>query len=1017
MEIKFDVYFKKNLGTLCKDNEVDLDGKEAYVNIDLNLVDRLEVNYSVGGTKYTDEVIMKDIEAKEILIPFKSDVVKKGLNEFEVVAYMKNGDIKVSQTYTYNIEKSIGEGKQTGSGGSSDGHTHNNLNVLNSITQAKVSEWNNKADVNHAHSNYANAIHSHNDYASKIHTHSTSEIEGLGNVNIDLSDYYTKEETYNRIEIDNKIANMGTGGSVDLSNYYTKTETDEVANSKADINHIHSDYANLSHAHSEYANVAHSHNEYANRIHTHNVSEIEGIETNRGYSISSVYKKICNPFEKTYIKLIGDSVTFGTGGTGSEETGLPIGNNQGNSNTLNATCWANMFIRNIDYNFGRWQKVSFGNEHIEKNNSYCANYKYGDFVINNNHNDWVCKFNFYGEGIKIGYNANAYSGSFNICIDGVDNIVDATEGIGDLEVYIDNLELSEHEVVIKSVMKSGNYATTLKYIKVKKELRVKNHGKGSMTSNYIFNEGVIEEDDDVLIVMFGLNHVYINDGEINIYNSYAKLFEEHSDKSIIIMTPNPYKNTGYKTELQNIELAIIDVCNRYNIEYISNYDFVLNYISENNKQFSDIYIDACHPNDAGHKLIYNNIINKLGVPLSSSAFSPLIELSNCNENNLIYSVRTINNISKHEISSDNGSTYVEFNPIWDKTSKNIYRYNNIGIGEYKLRVTDSCGLSNTIDIVIESSNLIPITGISLDKTSVTVNVGSKDAITANLIPVNTTQKNIVWETNNELVASVSSGVITGNSEGECIVTARSLSNHNICADCVVTVKKSNVSVESVSLNITSHSLRVDEILQLNATILPSEATNKNVSWLSSNDTVATVVDGLVTAKSDGNCIITVTTQDGNKTATCNISVETEQGGNVSKPTNPVTDAVFHDTLIDSNNMIYELIDTTLYDYLGIKKITVDEGTRYKAHFTLFDSTLTDINKLYFDTFPSWQFSNCKSFVSKVKNALINNITNVEYVSDEITCATIGEINNAFCFGFANTNSGEKIKAQFYLEKI
>lgn len=146
MEIKFDVYFKKNLGTLCKDNEVDLDGKEAYINLDLSLVDRLEVNYSVGGTKYTDEVTIKDIDNKEILIPFKSDVVKKGLNEFEVVAYMKNGDVKVSQTYTYNIEKGIGEGKQSGSGESSNGHTHNNLTVLNTITQAKVNEWNNKSD-------------------------------------------------------------------------------------------------------------------------------------------------------------------------------------------------------------------------------------------------------------------------------------------------------------------------------------------------------------------------------------------------------------------------------------------------------------------------------------------------------------------------------------------------------------------------------------------------------------------------------------------------------------------------------------------------------------------------------------------------------------------------------------------------------------------------------------------------------------------------------------------------------
>ena len=67
---------------------------------------------------YTDEVIMKDIESKEILIPFKSDVVKKGLNEFEIVAYMKNGDIKTSQTYTYNIDEAIGEGVVSGGSGS-----------------------------------------------------------------------------------------------------------------------------------------------------------------------------------------------------------------------------------------------------------------------------------------------------------------------------------------------------------------------------------------------------------------------------------------------------------------------------------------------------------------------------------------------------------------------------------------------------------------------------------------------------------------------------------------------------------------------------------------------------------------------------------------------------------------------------------------------------------------------------------------------------------------------------------
>ena len=144
MEIRFDVYFKKNLGTLFKNNEVDLDGIPAHTNLDLNLVDRLEANYKVGVQKYTDSIGMVDIEERVIQIPFKSDVVKVGLNEFEIVAYMLNGDIKTSQTYTYNIDEAIGEGVV--SGGSGDGHSHTNLTILNSITQTKINEWNNKAE-------------------------------------------------------------------------------------------------------------------------------------------------------------------------------------------------------------------------------------------------------------------------------------------------------------------------------------------------------------------------------------------------------------------------------------------------------------------------------------------------------------------------------------------------------------------------------------------------------------------------------------------------------------------------------------------------------------------------------------------------------------------------------------------------------------------------------------------------------------------------------------------------------
>lgn len=83
---------------------------------------------------------------------------------------------------------------------------------------------------------------------------------------IDLSDYYTKSETYNKTEIDSKIANMGAGGSVDLSNYYTKSETDEAMNDKANKVHTHNEYLTElpTHTHSEYLKElpSHEHEQY-----------------------------------------------------------------------------------------------------------------------------------------------------------------------------------------------------------------------------------------------------------------------------------------------------------------------------------------------------------------------------------------------------------------------------------------------------------------------------------------------------------------------------------------------------------------------------------------------------------------------------------------------------------------------------------------------------------------------------------------------------------------------------------
>ena len=96
------------------------------------------------------------------------------------------------------------------------------------------------------------------------------------------------------------------------------------------------------------------------------------------------------------------------------------------------------------------------------------------------------------------------------------------------------------------------------------------------------------------------------------------------------------------------------------------------------------------------------------------------------------------------------------------------------------------------------------------------------------------------------------------------------------ATCQVTVNAKVYNVESVSLDKTNITLTEGDSETLTATVSPSNATNKNVIWKSSNTSVATVNNGKVTAIKAGTATITVTTDDGGKTATCQVTVEAKE---------------------------------------------------------------------------------------------------------------------------------------------
>lgn len=169
---------------------------------------------------------------------------------------------------------------------------------------------------------------------------------------------------------------------------------------------------------------------------------------------------------------------------------------------------------------------------------------------------------------------------------------------------------------------------------------------------------------------------------------------------------------------------------------------------------------------------------------------------------------------------------------------------------------------------------VAATSISLNKTSDSLtSIGSTDTLTASISPTGATDKNVNWTSSNNAVATVdNTGKITAVSAGSATITAQS-EDGNYTATCTVTVTSSKINVSSISLNKTTDTLNVGISDALSATISPSNATDKNISWTSSNSAVATVDStGKITGVNAGSATVTALSEDGSKTQTCSVTV-------------------------------------------------------------------------------------------------------------------------------------------------
>ena len=164
---------------------------------------------------------------------------------------------------------------------------------------------------------------------------------------------------------------------------------------------------------------------------------------------------------------------------------------------------------------------------------------------------------------------------------------------------------------------------------------------------------------------------------------------------------------------------------------------------------------------------------------------------------------------------------------------------------------------------------VHVSGISLNKSEISMHVDETEILTATITPANATDTSVLWESSNATIATVTGGKITALRVGSATITATANDGGEI-ATCQVTVYP--IPVESVSLNESKITLYEGHVFTLTATISPANATNTNVTWKSSNAAVVKVENGKITAVGSGIATITVTTNDGGKTATCAVEV-------------------------------------------------------------------------------------------------------------------------------------------------
>lgn len=369
---------------------------------------------------------------------------------------------------------------------------------------------------------------------------------------------------------------------------------------------------------------------------------------------ANIRQHLCNPFIRTQIKLTGDSITAGVGGTGYSATGeFMYGTRY--ANVLTATCWSNMLYHYIDKRFNRdfvvqpnhenilnRQGVTIGASGYNQATTWCyAN------IPNHNGGITAATFDFYGDHVGVYYTKSPWSGIFDIYVDNVKK--ETIDTYAEAESHrnlskVESLGQGKHTLRIvetgtKNDLSTGKPVKIEGYL-IKKEAVVKPWGISGASNHHAWGEreNLYSTDDDFVLLQFGTNDRHVSMTEAWTTASLVDIATYIRDTcgAVPILMASCPSNVQFESDdvpeegvtryyhMWDVKLAVQKAADIVDAQFVDNYDAFWRYCDQHEVDIDTILADGLHPNDLGYKVMFENIMRALELPIVPDEYDDIV---------------------------------------------------------------------------------------------------------------------------------------------------------------------------------------------------------------------------------------------------------------------------------------------------------------------------------------------------------------------------------------------------------